>query len=73
LVAINLFKNIIVFILIYVAADWIKTSGYLEVLMIFFALTMIGLIFAVPLYFFGPSLRRISRKIYDFEKDFEKT
>ncbi|KAJ5605339.1 hypothetical protein N7510_010493 [Penicillium lagena] len=58
LVLINVFKNLITFIFLYVAVDWANKSGYVQVYMIMFMLNVLVLIFAVPLYFFDAKKRR---------------
>lgn len=58
LVLINVFKNLIAFIFLYVAVEWVNQSGYVQVYMIMFMLNVLVLISAVPLYFFDAKKRR---------------
>ena len=59
-VVINAAKNLLAFIFLYVAVDWIHASGWVEVYMIMFMLLLLGSAFAIPLYLYGGDLRRWS-------------
>lgn len=53
LVIINAFKNLVAFIFLYIAVDWIAARGWVEVYMIMFMLVVVVTLAAIPLYFFG--------------------
>lgn len=53
LVIINAFKNLVAFIFLYVAVDWIAAEGWVEVYMIMFMLITIVTLAAIPLYLYG--------------------
>lgn len=53
LVLINVFKNLVAFVFLYVAVDWTNKSGYVQVYMIMFMLNVLVLGCALPLYYFG--------------------
>ncbi|KAL3482686.1 major facilitator superfamily domain-containing protein [Aspergillus germanicus] len=53
LVLINILKNLVAFVFLYVAVDWVNAEGYVQVFMIMFTLNVIVVACAVPLYFFG--------------------
>lgn len=59
LVAINVFKNLVAFLFLYTAVDWVSSRGWIEVYMIMFVLTSVGVLLAIPLYFFD--WRRLGR------------
>jgi hypothetical protein len=60
LVSINVFKNIVAFIFIFVAVEWLQAEGYIQVYMIMFMLVVLTMLLAIPLCIYGPRLR--SRK-----------
>jgi hypothetical protein len=60
LVAVNVFKNIVAFVLAFEAVDWVKSGGWIEVYMVIFTLVSLSMLLAVPLYFFGGALRQHS-------------
>jgi len=62
LVVINVFKNLVAFVLVYLAVEWVQSDGWIQVYMIMFMLTTLALIFAVPLYFYGERLREITNR-----------
>ncbi|PNS14336.1 hypothetical protein CAC42_6849 [Sphaceloma murrayae] len=64
LVAVNIFKNVVAFVFVYVATDWIERSGWIQVFMIMFMTLTIVTLLAIPLYFYGPALRLRSERIY---------
>lgn len=53
LVSINVFKNLVAFLFLYTAVDWVASSGWVQVYMIMFMLVSLSMLAAVPLYFFG--------------------
>ncbi|KAF2801514.1 MFS transporter [Mytilinidion resinicola] len=57
LVAINVFKNLVAFLFLYTAVDWVASSGWIQVYMIMFMLVSLGMLLAVPFYFFGQTWR----------------
>ena len=58
LVIVNAFKNLVAFIFLYVAVNWIHNSGWIEVYMIIFMLVSLTMLSAIPLYVFGERLRK---------------
>ncbi|KAK5056799.1 hypothetical protein LTR84_012331 [Exophiala bonariae] len=64
LVVVNAFKNLVAFIFLYVASDWVEQSGWIQVYMVMFMLLTLILLVAIPLYFFGAKLRAASEAIY---------
>lgn len=60
-VVINATKNLLAFLFLFVAVDWVHVSGWLEVYMIMFMLSVLAMVMAIPLYLFGSDLRRWSR------------
>lgn len=57
LVAINVFKNLVAFLFLYTAVDWVNSSGWIQVYMIMFMLVTLGMIAVVPFYLFGRKWR----------------
>ncbi|RYN30948.1 hypothetical protein AA0120_g7226 [Alternaria tenuissima] len=57
LVAINVFKNLVAFLFLYTAVDWIASSGWIQVYMIMFMLVSMGMMLCVPFYFLGSKWR----------------
>ncbi|KAL4737922.1 major facilitator superfamily domain-containing protein [Aspergillus similis] len=53
LVLVNLVKNLVAFIFLYVAVDWVEKEGYVQVYMIMFMLNVFTLACALPLYSLG--------------------
>lgn len=53
LVLVNIFKNLLTFAFLYVAADWARKEGYIQVFMIMFMLNALTLLCALPLYIYG--------------------
>ncbi|KAG8630623.1 hypothetical protein KVT40_002242 [Elsinoe batatas] len=64
LVIINVFKNLVAFIFLYVAVDWVQASGWIQVYMIMFMLVAIAALLAIPLYLYGEKLRGWSERLY---------
>ncbi|KAI1622066.1 hypothetical protein EDD37DRAFT_684070 [Exophiala viscosa] len=64
LVAVNAFKNLLAFIFLYTAVEWIAADGWVQVYMIMFMLVSLATLMGVPLYFWGHTLRRMSERIY---------
>ncbi|KAJ5683399.1 hypothetical protein N7462_006564 [Penicillium macrosclerotiorum] len=58
LVLINIFKNLVAFIFLYVAVEWVNKNGYIQVYMIMFMLNMLILVCAVPLYLYDSRRHR---------------
>ncbi|TKA49867.1 hypothetical protein B0A49_12905 [Cryomyces minteri] len=56
LVIINAFNNLVAFIFLYVAVDWIQARGWIEVYMILFMLISVVTMAAIPLYIWGERL-----------------
>ena len=63
LVFINVFKNLVAFVLAFVAVDWVHAKGWIEVYMILFMLATLSMALAVPLYFYGKTMRRWSARV----------
>lgn len=63
LVSINVTKNIVAFIFLYVAVEWVETHGWVQVYMIMFMLTGLALILAIPFYQFGLGVRKAFERI----------
>ncbi|EFX02135.1 aldehyde dehydrogenase [Grosmannia clavigera kw1407] len=61
LVAVNVVKNLVAFLFLYVAVDWIKSQGWIQVYMIMFMVVTLPLLLAIPLYYFG----RRAREAFD--------
>lgn len=55
---INVFKNLVAFLFLYTAVDWIAARGWIEVYLIMFMLSVLGLVFTVILYFLKRSRPR---------------
>lgn len=64
LVVVNAFKNLVCFIFLYVAVDWVSKEGWVQVYMIIFMLVTLTTLLAIPLYIWGSRLRRASEKVY---------
>ncbi|KAL3439839.1 major facilitator superfamily domain-containing protein [Aspergillus insuetus] len=52
LVLVNILKNLVAFVFLYVAVDWANKEGFVQVFMIMFMLNVVILVCAIPLYFF---------------------
>ncbi|KAI6356227.1 hypothetical protein MCOR25_007917 [Pyricularia grisea] len=63
LVAINVFKNLVAFLFLYTAVDWIQSQGWIQVYMIMFMLVSLSMLAAIPLYLFRKPLRSYRSKI----------
>jgi len=61
---VNAFKNLLAFIFLYTAVEWIAADGWVQVYMIMFMLVSLAVLLGVPLYFWGHTLRRMSERIY---------
>ncbi|KAH7162008.1 aldehyde dehydrogenase [Dactylonectria estremocensis] len=57
LVAINVTKNLVAFLFLYVAVDWINSQGWIQVYMIMFAVVTLSMLLALPIYLFGRRAR----------------
>lgn len=57
LVTINIFKNLVAFLFLFTATDWIAAQGWVQVYMIMFMLVLVGTLMAIPFYFFGAKWR----------------
>jgi hypothetical protein len=53
LVAINVFKNLVAFLFLYTAVDWVQSQGWVQVYMIMFMLVSLGGLLAIPFYYMG--------------------
>jgi hypothetical protein len=52
LVAINVFKNLVAFLFLYTAVDWIALSGWIQVYMIMFMLVSLSMFLCILFYVF---------------------
>ncbi|SPO07008.1 related to MFS transporter [Cephalotrichum gorgonifer] len=66
IVIINVAKNLVAFLFLYVAVDWVAARGWIEVYMIMFMLVALSMLFAIPLYFFGRKLSAWSSRFDRF-------
>ncbi|KAJ4310731.1 hypothetical protein N0V94_008305 [Neodidymelliopsis sp. IMI 364377] len=57
LVAINVFKNLVAFLFLFTAVDWIASQGWIQVYMIMFMLVSLSTLLAILFYFFGAKWR----------------
>lgn len=57
LVTINVFKNLVAFLFLYTAIDWVSARGWMQVYMIMFMLVSLGMLLAIPFYCFGRKWR----------------
>ncbi|EUC41479.1 hypothetical protein COCMIDRAFT_8830 [Bipolaris oryzae ATCC 44560] len=57
LVTINIFKNLVAFLFLFTATDWIAAQGWVQVYMIMFMLVSVGTLLAIPFYLFGAKWR----------------
>lgn len=53
LVAVNVSKNLVAFLFLYVAVDWIEDQGWIQVYMVMFMVTSLAVVLAIPMYFWG--------------------
>ncbi|KFZ24527.1 hypothetical protein V502_00993 [Pseudogymnoascus sp. VKM F-4520 (FW-2644)] len=60
LILINVVKNLVAFIFLYVAVDWVERSGWFQVYMIMFMLVSLTMVAAIPLWFYGAASRRFT-------------
>lgn len=58
LVAVNVIKNLVAFLFVYVAVDWVNSQGWIQVYMIMFMVVTLATLLAIPLYFVGGKSRR---------------
>ncbi|KKA27175.1 hypothetical protein TD95_004307 [Thielaviopsis punctulata] len=63
LVTVNVFKNMVAFLFLYVAVDWVKSQGWIQVYMIMFMLVTLATLTAVPLYWWGGRAREAYGRI----------
>jgi hypothetical protein len=63
LVVINVFKNLVAFVFLYTAVDWVQGSGWLEVYMIMFMLVSLSMLFSGLAYVFRRRLAAIDARI----------
>jgi hypothetical protein len=61
LVVINVAKNLVAFLFLYTAVEWIASSGWIQVYMIMFMLVSLGMLLAIPFYFYGARMRATCR------------
>ncbi len=66
IVAINLFKNLVSFLFLYTAVDWVTARGWLEVYLVIFMLVTLSMLLAIPFYFFGSKFRAMSSSLERF-------
>ncbi len=66
IVTINMFKNLVSFLFLYTAVDWVAARGWLEVYMIMFMLVTLSMLLAIPFYFFGSKFRAMSSGLERF-------
>lgn len=52
LVLINILKNLVAFVFLNVAVDWVNKEGFVQVFMLMFMSNVLILVCAIPLYFF---------------------
>ncbi|KAF7174303.1 hypothetical protein CNMCM5623_006862 [Aspergillus felis] len=52
LVLVNVVKNLVAFLFLYEAVDWVQSQGYLQVYLVMFALGVVTIGAALPLYLF---------------------
>jgi hypothetical protein len=57
LVAINVFKNLVAFLFLFTAVDWIASQGWVQVYMIMFMLISLTILLAILFFFFGARWR----------------
>lgn len=57
LVAINVFKNLVAFLFLFTATDWIASQGWVQVYMIMFMLVSLGTLLGIPFFFLGARWR----------------
>ncbi|KAJ5787444.1 hypothetical protein N7457_002434 [Penicillium paradoxum] len=58
LVLVNIFKNLVAFLFLYVAVDWAQKNGYIQVYMIMFMLNVVVILCGVPIYYYDSRNRR---------------
>ncbi|KAJ4253434.1 hypothetical protein NW762_010592 [Fusarium torreyae] len=58
LVSINVAKNLVAFVFLYVAVDWVEAQGWIQVYMTMFMVCTISILLAIPLYFYGRIIRK---------------
>ncbi|KAJ9136833.1 Aldehyde dehydrogenase [Pleurostoma richardsiae] len=63
LVAVNVIKNLVAFLFLYVAVDWVNSQGWVQVYMIMFMVVTLAMLLAIPLYYFGDNARTAFEKI----------
>lgn len=57
-VIINAGKNLVAFIFLFVAVDWVHSQGWIQVYMIMFMVSTISILLSIPLYAFGSKGRQ---------------
>lgn len=63
LVAINVTKNLVAFLFLYVAVDWINAQGWIQVYMIMFMVVSLSMLLAIPIYLYGRKAREAYQKV----------
>lgn len=63
LVAINVTKNLVAFLFLYVAVDWINSQGWIQVYMIMFMVVSLSMLLAIPIYLYGRKAREGYQKV----------
>ncbi len=64
--AINVIRNLVSFLFVHTAVDWVAARGWLEAYMVIFMLVTLSMILATPFYFFGTKLRAMSSNLERF-------
>ncbi|KAJ6020201.1 MFS transporter [Penicillium canescens] len=59
LVIVNVAKNAIAFVFLYVAVDWVQLKGWIQVYMIIFMVVSLPMVLTIPLYFWGDRARQL--------------
>ncbi|KAH7024150.1 aldehyde dehydrogenase [Ilyonectria destructans] len=63
LVAINVTKNLVAFLFLYVAVDWINSQGWIQVYMIMFMVVSLSMLLSIPIYLYGRKAREAYQKM----------
>ena len=66
IVAINVIRNLVSFLFVHTAIDWMAARGWLEAYMVIFMLVTLSMVLAIPFYFFGTKLRAMSSNLERF-------
>lgn len=63
LVMINACKNLVAFLFLYVAVEWVNDRGWIEVYMVMFVLTTVGIVSSGALYYWRTTIQHVSARI----------